>query len=215
LKTIYAIPGLGTDERLFEKINVEGYELTVLKWPKPDKGLTLAEYAKRFLQQLNLDEPINLLGMSFGGMLCSELYDIIQTEKVVLISSCKTAKQMPKLLKALKYFPLHFILTNKIYCKGAVSFRRIRGAKSYYNDLLSEMEHAMPPKYFKRCLNYIVNWRKKESNKKIIQIHGTKDELMPIELSNADYIIENGTHTMILNRADEINLILNKIFNGE
>jgi hypothetical protein len=36
---------------------------------------------------------------------------------------------------------------------------------------------------------------------------------MPVSLIDAKYIIKDGSHAMVLTRAEEINLILNEVFN--
>lgn len=52
---IYLFPGQGSDERLFDSINFENnYKIVHIKYPIPEKGCSLAEYAKRFLSKSTL-----------------------------------------------------------------------------------------------------------------------------------------------------------------
>lgn len=213
MKKVYAIPGLGCTKDLFQNINIPNHELVVLTWPDTMANESLKEYAQKFLPQINTSEKTNLIGVSFGGMICAELADLIETDKVVLISSTKNKKQFPFLLKFLKAIPLYYLLNNYFFTAGGRIKRKFLGFDDFYSKLFTEMMSSMKPAYFKNSIDTIVNWQRTENNANIIQIHGTKDSLMPIELINPNYIIKDGSHAMILTRAEEINLILNKIFN--
>jgi hypothetical protein len=45
----------------------------------------------------------------------------------------------------------------------------------------------------------------------VIRIHGSKDKLFPLRNTHADYVIEGGEHFMIVQRGEEISLLLNKL----
>lgn len=212
MKKVYAIPGLGCTKELFQNILIPNYELVVLNWPETTSGESLKAYAQKFLSQINTKDKVNLMGVSFGGMICSELADLIETDKVVLISSTKNNKQFPFLLKFLKAVPLYYLINNYFFTVGGQLKRKILGFDDFYSKLFSEMMSSMSPNYFRNAINIIVNWQREENNSKIIQIHGSNDKLMPVKLINPDYLIKDGSHAMVLTRAKEINLILNKIF---
>jgi len=214
MNVIYAIPGLGTTGELFQNIAVAGYELKVLNWPLPQKQFTLKDYAAGFLKQIDTSQPVNLLGVSFGGMLCAELAQQIKTDKVVLISSCKNRLQFPKLLKFLKAVPVYRLISDQALRRMAKHSRHILGFDKPLTGLFLNMVNAMPENYFSYCIPYIVKWDLEKENNNIIQIHGTADRLLtPTRIKNA-YSIKNGSHAMVLNKAAEINTILNKTFNG-
>ena len=104
-------------------------------------------------------------------------------------------------------------ITNYFFTTGGQLKRRLLGFDDYYSKLFTDMMSSMRPNYFRHAINTIVNWQRTENNPKIIQIHGTKDRLMPVSLIDAKYIIKDGSHAMVLTRAEEINLILNEVFN--
>lgn len=214
METIYAIPGLGTTKELYRNISIPNYSITVLDWPPPPKNSTLKEYSKLFLQQIRTDKPVNLMGVSFGGMLCSELCEQIEVKKVVLISSCKDITEFPFLLKLAKWFPLHKVLPDKFIRFIARSKRKFLGFEKSFDKIFFEMIDEMPKNYFSRCINYIIMWDKNQSTKKLIRIHGTSDKLLTNFKRDNFHLIKGGSHAMVLNRAKEINNILNKEFNG-
>jgi pimeloyl-ACP methyl ester carboxylesterase len=214
LKVIYAIPGLGTTSELFAKITVPGYQLRILEWPVPDKARTIREYAKEFLKMMDLSAPVNLLGVSFGGMLCCELADLVKVDKLVLISSCKNRRELPGILKFLKAVPLHHIFSDKHYRALAAHSRWIIGFDRSYMPEYLKMVHSMPRNYFIRCFDMIVTWEREQNSHAIYHLHGSSDRLLPYRNIKNFHTIAGGTHAMVVQKAEEINLLLNKEFNG-
>lgn len=214
MEIIYAIPGLGTTKELFQNISVPGYELKILSWPEPDKNLDLPGYAARFLPQIDLSRPVNLLGVSFGGMICSELAERIPVNKVILISSNKNNSEFPAILKLLKLLPVYKLFPDKIVRLVAKTKRKFLGFEKSFEPVFFQMIDQMPEHYFARCIRYIIGWKRTSNTVPIIQIHGTSDKLLLHKKVGHAYAIQNGSHSMVLARANEINVILNNELNG-
>lgn len=214
MNTIYAIPGLGTDRNLYKNIKVPNYELKILDWPPPGKKLTMKDYSLKFLPQIDQTRPIYLLGVSFGGMLCAELAEHLNPAKTILISSCRNRCQFPFLLKILRYVPVHKILPDKIIRLLAKANRKFLGFEKSSEQLFNKMIDGMPKEYFSLCTPYIIEWERRINSVSIIQIHGTWDKLLPFKKIKSGYSVNKGSHSMVLNKATEINIILNKEFNG-
>lgn len=214
MKVIYAIPGIGTTKKLFQNLSVQGYTIEVLNWPPTKKEYSLQDYAKEFLKQVNTDQPVNLIGVSFGGMLCAAMAKQVKTEKVVLISSCGSSRDLPLKLRSLKYFPAYKLIPDNLIRLMARTKRKFLGFERSFDPDFQQMISQMPQHYFSRCIQYIINWDEKESGSNIIYIHGTNDRLLPPPKFGKVHLIKGGSHAMVLNKATEINVILNKEFNG-
>lgn len=211
--TIYAIPGLGTTEKLYVNTKIKGVEIIVLNWPTPEKNDTMESYARKFLPQINTNIPFCLLGVSFGGMICTELSKIISPKKIFLISSCKSRKELPWFIKTLKYIPLHRLISENQHRKMAYKGRWIIGfGKAYIPEFLG-MVNSMTKNYFKYCINIIVNWNNTTLPKNTIHIHGDNDILLWYKFVKPDYTISRGSHAMVVFQADEINKIIEKELN--
>lgn len=211
MKTIYAIPGLATTAKLFEGLNVNNCEVKVLNWPQPPEGIALEEYAKLFVKQIDQTKPFCLLGVSFGGMLCSELSHIVNAEKVILISSCKNRKELPWMIQVQKYIPIYNLFTEKFLMANAFRVRWLLGFKNDYKNIFIQMLREMPENYIKRSIHMIVNWENTKTPKNCVHIHGRKDRLLFFNCVKADHVIEKGSHAMIVYDAEEINELLDKI----
>lgn len=211
---IYAIPGLGTNWEVFSRTKLpEGYELVALKWPQPEKGLSLKDYAKLFLPQINTTKPFILMGLSFGGMLSVELSKILKPHKTILISSCKISEDLPGIVKFVRVIPLHKMLPESLLRWGQCYCGPIIGLEKEYRGELRKMLVDIPPRYFRNTIHYIAHWENSEIPANCILIHGTADKLVPITKARTDYAITGGQHAMIISKKEEVNSILAKIIN--
>lgn len=109
MKTIYCISGLGADEMAFSKLRVTGYELKVIPWLIPEQNETIQQYAARMRADIKEEFPI-LMGLSFGGMICTEIAKQVPVKKLIIISSIKSSEELPTWMKAVAKLRLHKIL---------------------------------------------------------------------------------------------------------
>lgn len=112
------------------------------------------------------------------------------------------------------YIPIHLLFSEHFHRKLAYYGRGIVGFGNDYVVEFLGMLNQMKKNYFKYCINIIVNWDNKILSKNTFHIHGTDDKLLPHKQVKADYLIEGGSHAMIVFRAKEINTIIEKIINS-
>ena len=105
---IYLISGMGLDERLFFKMNINAPNIHHINWIEPLSKEDIEDYARRMMQQIKHRGNIILIGVSFGGMMAIELSKILRVEQVIIISSIKQKEELPSLLKISKYFPVYY-----------------------------------------------------------------------------------------------------------
>ena len=84
MKKIYCISGLGSDEKIFARIKVDGYQLVHIPWLKPEKDEPIEVYAKRMSKYIKDEKPV-LMGLSFGGMMAIEITKLLPVDKLILI----------------------------------------------------------------------------------------------------------------------------------
>ena len=208
MKSIYLISGLGADERLFSFLNLPDHTLHFIKWARPVKNESIQEYAKRLLPQITDENPI-LLGVSFGGMLAIEISKLISVEKVILISSVKNYDEFSPLIKTAFRFRLHkllFPIFISITAPVAYPFFRspIKSARPLQWYFFSHPD----TKLIKWAVGAMSKWRSGTVPKNIFHLQGSNDTILPAKYTSADIIIEEGTHFMIVERADQISEII-------
>jgi pimeloyl-ACP methyl ester carboxylesterase len=231
---IYCISGLGADKRIFQKLTLRGSELHFIEWELPEPGDTMRTYALKLARQIK-HPSIVLIGVSFGGMLASEIgryfaelkKGMVTTpdpllnqqqiiENIILISSCKSPVEFPSLMrlaaaiKIHKAVPYRFILNNKTLNRFVFDLRSNEEELYLKRMMLQENNLVL----IKRSINIIFSW-KANLPADIIHIHGSADRLLTPGKVKADYWISDGGHFMVWNKAAEISAIINQLLPGD
>ena len=211
MKTIYCISGLGADERAFCKLDVKGFELKVIKWLLPMPDETLPHYAKRMREEITEEDPI-LMGLSFGGMVCTEIAKQIPVKKIILISSIKSAKELPLWMKTVAKLKLHKIVRLRSTKFTQPFQNRMLGVETEEEKtLVASLRREVDLPYTTWAVNQAINWKNDWQHPEIYHIHGDQDNMFPIKKIKANYIIKNAGHFMIMNRATEVSTCINSI----
>lgn len=208
---IYFMPGLAAGPEIFEnlELNSEVYEFHYMKWIKPlTIEESLANYAMRMSNEIKHEKPV-LVGVSFGGILVQEISKFIDTKKVIIISSVKSNKELPKSYKVAsksklyKLFPTKIVSNFENYTKFFIG-KSLQKRARLYKKYLSVRNN----KYLKWSIHNVLHWQQKEPLENITHIHGNNDHVFPIKNIKESIIIESGTHIMILNKAKKISKII-------
>ena len=211
MKTIYCISGLGADERAFSRLKLEGYSIVYLPWLTPLPQETITAYAIRMSIPIKEANPI-LIGLSFGGMMCIEIAKLIAVEKVILISSIQTGKQLPRWMKAAGRLRLNKILPMRSFkLTEPIQNRFIGITLPDEIELVRSYRRNAPQVYMDWAINEVFKWRNNWQPPKLFHIHGDADRIFPIQYLKPDYVIKNGGHFMIMNKADEVTKALHNI----
>ncbi|MBN1116585.1 MAG: hypothetical protein JXA77_05255 [Bacteroidales bacterium] len=215
---IYLFPGQGADARIFQELKLNtAYQLNFISYPVPERGSTLSEFASSFIPEIDTAKPYVLIGQSIGGMICTELADTLNPDKVIIISSAKTRYELPFRYSFQKYIPLYRIFPRGIIKLGGRILQPIvePDTRKENRPLFKSMICAKDSKYLKRTIGMIVSWNRISCNEKIIHIHGDEDHTIPIRKVNSNYKISKGSHVMVYTRSNEINEILNSVLSKE
>ncbi|MEJ0107023.1 MAG: alpha/beta hydrolase [Bacteroidota bacterium] len=208
----YFISGLGADKKAFYKLRLPaGYEPVYLDWITPQNNESLKEYAKRFSSFVNDHEEFILIGLSFGGMIASEIARIKAPRKLILLSSVAASDEMPWYFRMAGKFRVQRIIPVAVY-KRATLLNHFMGSKNKDDRaMVMSFVRQTDPGFIRWSINAILEWRQHEPLNNIIHIHGNKDRLLPVRYTNASHTIADGRHLMVLNKAAEINKILQEV----
>lgn len=208
----YFISGLGADKRAFYKIQLPpGYQPVYLDWIEPLPNEYFSEYAKRFSSSIDPGEDFIMIGLSFGGMLASEIAKLVPVKQLIIISSLTNYNELPWYFKLAGKLRIHKILTPGIYKQATLLNRFMGTGNNEMKDIVYSYVSNIDPAFIRWSLNVIVNWSHKEKDPHIIHIHGSNDHLLPCRYVKPDYIVQKGGHLMVMNKSDEVNTILRKI----
>jgi pimeloyl-ACP methyl ester carboxylesterase len=209
MKTIYCISGLGADERAFSKLKINGFTLQVIPWLMPAKDETIEHYATRMRVDIVDENPI-LMGLSFGGMICTEISKQIPVSKIILISSIKSSKELPFWMRTVATLKLNKIVPLKSSKLTQPIQNKMLGVQTAEEkNLVACFRKEVDLPYTNWAVNQAINWKNDWQHPNICHIHGDKDNMFPIKNLRANYIIKSGGHFMIMNRAAEVSDCIN------
>lgn len=208
MKKVYFIPGLGADKRSFGFLNLPFCEPQFIEWLKPALTDTLPLYAEKLFRLIN-DEEATIVGLSFGGMLATEMAKQHPQTKVIIISSAKSYRELPVYFRFWKRFPVYKYFSDRTMKSSGKMIIKILGAKGKEQQKLQhEIIASSDPSFTRWAMDAIVKWSNNDIPKNVIHIHGTTDRLLPYRSVKADYPIAKGEHLMVMDRADEISELL-------
>jgi len=208
----YFISGLGAGKKAFQRIKLpESFEPVYLDWITPEKDESLRNYARRFSSLIKNDDAFVLIGLSFGGMLASEIARLRNPMKTIIISSIGCANELPWYFKRAGRIGLHRAVPIKLLKAGTIIKNMIGAASKEDKAIIIDYAKFADPALVRWSLHAIVNWDQYQRLPGIIHLHGSKDLMLPLRYTHPDYIIKDGGHLMVFNKADEVNRILNQV----
>lgn len=208
---VYYISGLGADETVFQFLHLPGVETHFLHWLEPLSNESLEHYAIR-MKEKYIGEDAIVIGMSFGGMLATEIAKKFPGMLSILISSVKTKKEFPSIFYLGKYIPLQNWVPAGLqrWAMHRLAFLfgvKTKETKKIYHTIISHSD----VKFNAWAIDAMLGWENATAPANCISIHGTADMILPFKKVQADYVIYKGAHLMIINQAAEISSLITKI----
>lgn len=205
----YFISGMAADERVFKYVRLpEGYEIVHLTWITPQKDESLPSYALRMAERIDTSQPFILVGLSFGGMLVTEIAKRFPPVKTILIASIPLSTHLPGYFRVAAILRLHKVIPIGLVKTAARLKRFITNEKSEDKKLLWEIIRSSDPAFIRWSMEAILKWKNEEMPQLVLHIHGTRDEILPARYTKPTHIIPKAGHLMVMTRPDEVNTIL-------
>jgi len=210
---VYFIPGQGADFRLFKNLKIDSiFKTKHIEYFTPEKGMDMTDYAKALSVQIDTTRTFYLVGVSLGGMLATEMGEFLNPKKIIVISSAKNRNEFPFRYRFQKTIPLFKIVPSGLVKLGAQILQPIvEPASRIEKATCKAMLKAKDKVFLKRTIKMILEWERIEYREDIIHIHGSNDHTIPSRNVKFDYLIEGGSHMMVLVRAEVIGDIVNHI----
>ncbi len=208
--TIYFLSGLGADSRAFKYLTFPAStEIVFIDWLIPEKNEPLRSYAKRIAEKIDHSKPFILVGLSFGGILATEILEFITPQKTILVSSVSRRQELPFYYRFAGFLKLNKIIPLKSTNKINFLTNWVFGISAPKDKLLlAEILAATNSEFSRWAVNEILNWKRTVTPSNLIRIHGNKDRVLPMFKFKPDYLIKDGGHLIVVTQAKEISRIL-------
>ena len=186
-------------------------EAVFLEWIDPLRSESLKNYALRLAAPIDTSEPFAIIGLSMGGMIATEIARQYKPAFIILISSIPSSKQLPGYFKMAAALRLHRLVPVSLV-KSASRYKRLFTTESDEDKaVLRDIIRDSNPAFIYWAMDAILKWRSEGLLLPYIHIHGTRDEVLPIRYTKPTHVIAKGNHLLVMNRANEINQILQQV----
>lgn len=212
---LYLIPGMSAGEKSFEALSVpENCSATFVPWLIPHKDETIVGYSKRMMDQVKLEEPYVLVGVSFGGIIAQEAMRFLKPQGVILISTVKSSLEKPPWMRWANRARINHLLPYDLAEKMTQKPFELLPARwkrkwNQYNDYLPMRD----PKYLEWGVNQVLRWEPSDAGFKcpVYHLHGQNDELFPVKYIAGHELIPDAPHIMILTHGKAVSKLLARI----
>lgn len=212
---VFFLSGLGADRTVFQFLDYSIFKPIFIDWIPPKKNESLPNYALRLKEKFIPDNAI-IIGLSFGGMLATEIAKNFPASKAILISSSKTKSELPPIYKTGKYLSLHHWCSYALQKWFMLQIKPMFGISSEKTGkIYEEIIRKSDPSFNRWAVDAILNWKNIEVPKNLVHIHGTHDKILPYKYIQCDYAINGGGHLMIMEQADALSELIKTIITNQ
>ncbi len=208
---IFLVSGLGADKRTFDYLQLEFHNrINYVSWIPPFDKEKIDSYSARLIEKYNMDQNSIVIGLSFGGIVAVEISKQVKLLKTIIISSARNKNDLPVLFRIIGKVGLHKLISENQIRRSNVFMEKAFGASTgEEKHVLSDVLKNTNVEVAKWAIREMTNWNESGKNEYIVRIHGDRDKIIPLK-NDADYVIQDGGHMMITQRATEISSILNE-----
>jgi pimeloyl-ACP methyl ester carboxylesterase len=208
LTLLVLVPGLGADAALFEPQCQEFKDSVVLEWLTPMDGESLVGYAKRLAGTVPSERPVVLCGVSFGGMLASEMAYHVHPAAVILVATCRTPSAIPwhnRVLARVVTFLPGRLLRPPAFVRPLVAWA-FGARRGKARAIIDNCVLTASPAFVQWGLSAILSWQPSPSPAApIVHVQGARDRLIPAARVDATEVVPGAGHLLNVTHPGALN----------
>lgn len=209
---VYFISGIGADYRLFTHLRLpEGHQPSYIHWIPPQKEEKLKDYALRLAEQIDLKKPFMLVGLSLGGIMAVEIAKRYPPVCTIIISSVPVTAHLPKYYQLAYRLGLGKLVPASLLKMAATVKHSLTMRSPLNRKLMRDIIRSGDDHFIRWALNAVLEWENTTIPHPFFHIHGTRDEVFPINLTKPTHIVPKGRHMLLMSRPETVNNILREI----
>jgi pimeloyl-ACP methyl ester carboxylesterase len=205
--------GLGANQNAFSRLKIpHALKAIHIKWLTSGKKENIQPYCKRLIQAYAIQPTDILIGLSFGGLVVTEIARQVHPALSILISSVSTRKELPPLYRLAGFLHLDQLISSHWLEKSVPLIAFLFNLKTQnQQNLLDEILAGADKTFARWAIHQTLRWKNRTRPDRLYKIHGTNDRILPIHKSSTDFIIEGGTHFLTWEKADEVSTIIQQL----
>ncbi|GMT44267.1 MAG: hypothetical protein IEMM0006_0099 [bacterium] len=213
LAQIFFFTGLGADERAFSQLEVQTSLPKIhVAWLKPQRKETLPAYCRRLIKHYKIKNGDVLIGLSFGGLVVTEINKLIKPALSILISSVSTRKELPLLYRIAGRLNLHNLIPKSSLNKpNRLKYYFFSLKKPAQKQLFDDIITDADPDFDQWAIEKIVHWKNSKRPENLYKINGSSDRIIPVRKASSDFVIEGGSHFLTWENADAVSEIIRQL----
>ncbi|MCU0419611.1 MAG: alpha/beta hydrolase [Cyclobacteriaceae bacterium] len=210
MNEVVLFSGLGANERVFQFLDLGPVHAVIIRWVQPHPRESLEDYAKRICEQIPFACP-TLVGVSFGGMVAVEVSKHLPHQRVVLISSAPTYRQIPRYFRWAGKLRLHRLMPPRSAKKPGRLLHWMLGVRQpEHKNLMAAILTDTDPVFLARAVDMILRWRNEHVPATLYCVHGQHDRLLPKTNFAYDEVLDGG-HLLIVTQAPTVSTRLRQL----
>jgi hypothetical protein len=203
---LYAISGLGADQRVFQFLKLN-HEIVTIDWIRPLTNESIENYSKRLSKVINTEESFGLIGVSFGGLIAVEISKVLKPKFTVLVSSVELRNELPFLYKLIGKTGLLKLIPSSLFILPVPIAMWVFGTEN--KKLLASILKEADLNFYKWAINQLTIWKNTERID-CLKISGQRDKLLPAAVGSKSIVVKDGAHLMIMDKAEEVSVLINE-----
>jgi pimeloyl-ACP methyl ester carboxylesterase len=204
--------GLGADARVLAPQQAAFPQLVVPRWLVPERRESLEHYCQRLADELKLEGPVYVGGISFGGIVAQYFARYVDAKACFLIGSLRGPRELPWRLRALGLF--RSLL-------GVVPFSPLQRLAGWMATVWPfrksvSLQHILiqiagaDPRVVRWSVEQLFKFEIQQLNVPVLRIHGSRDLLLPLDISAAQETVPEGGHLISVTHARQVNAFLRR-----
>ena len=197
---IHVYPGMGATAEMYTKPWRRIADIQFHNWGQWNGEASISAVAQRVIKDHSIQKGDTVIGSSLGGIVACEIANTIEVEKLVLIGSATSPKEVNKLLKT--FHPFIDITP--------VGLVQLSSGKIPLN--ISQMFSSSDADFIRHMCRAIFLWEGLHSDVSLLRVHGKRDHVIPSP-SGVDHYIDGG-HLIAMTHAESCVEIIKPYLGG-
>lgn len=101
---ILLLSGMSPDDRVYRRLLPLLPNAELVSWIRPNQRESITDYCGRLANTIKCNEPTIVCGVSFGGIIASELAPLLNAKCCVQISSIASPNELPPTYRVARFF---------------------------------------------------------------------------------------------------------------